>query len=394
MSVFIPIIVPQSGPNDITATLTEWTKPRGHWVNQGEVVAVAETTKSVFEIEAPAAGYLFDLAASGAEVAVGEEIAVLSAEVADEVAVRAWLATAQAKPATAVAAPTSAREWTLKAELLAQRHAIDIAQVPAAGDRITEADVQAYVAARAPARPRPHSSTQPLTDLVHNRYPANRAQRILVIGGGNGAVQIIDALAGSRQQQVVAIVDDNATLHGKRVAGVPILGAIDVERGADLLASGEIDAVVISISTSIPARSRIFETWKAHGIPFANVVHPSCVIGMNVQWGEGNVVMALCHFGACATVGDNNFLSANCSIEHHCVLGNHCSFGPGVVTSSRVHIGDRVRCGTGIFVEPGITIGAESVIASGLAITQNIPSRSLLKAKIGYTIRARGSVEN
>jgi acetyltransferase-like isoleucine patch superfamily enzyme len=113
------------------------------------------------------------------------------------------------------------------------------------------------------------------------------------------------------------------------------------------------------------------------------------VVGINVQLGEGNVVMALCHFGACATVGDNNFLSAYCSIEHHCVLGSHCSFGPGVVTSSRVHIDDRVRCGTGIFVEPGVTVGAESVIASGLAIAQNIPPRSLLKAKIGYTIRAR-----
>ena len=110
---------------------------------------------------------------------------------------------------------------------------------------------------------------------------------------------------------------------------------------------------------------------------------------MNVQWGEGNVVMALCHFGACATVGDNNFLSAYCSIEHHCVLGSHCSFGPGVVTSSRVQFGDRVRCGTGIFVEPGIVIGADSVLASGLVIWQNIPPQSLLKAKLGYTLRTR-----
>jgi pyruvate/2-oxoglutarate dehydrogenase complex dihydrolipoamide acyltransferase (E2) component len=95
MSAFIPVTVPQSGPNDVTAMLTEWSKPRGQWVNQGEVVAVAETTKSVFEIEAPGAGYLFDLAASGAEVAVGEVIAVLCPAVADEAAVRAWLAALQ-----------------------------------------------------------------------------------------------------------------------------------------------------------------------------------------------------------------------------------------------------------------------------------------------------------
>ena len=110
---------------------------------------------------------------------------------------------------------------------------------------------------------------------------------------------------------------------------------------------------------------------------------------MNVAWGEGNVVMAFCHFGACATVGNNNFLSAYCSIEHHCILGSHCSFGPSVITSSRVRIGDCVRFGTGIFIEPGVTIGAGAVIASGLAIWQNIPENMLLKARLGYTMRER-----
>ena len=57
MAEFIPIYLPQSGPNDVTATLVEWAKVAGHWVNASETVAVAETTKSVFDIEAPQAGY-------------------------------------------------------------------------------------------------------------------------------------------------------------------------------------------------------------------------------------------------------------------------------------------------------------------------------------------------
>lgn len=82
--------------------------------------------------------------------------------------------------------------------------------------------------------------------------------------------------------------------------------------------------------------------------------------------------MALCHFGRTTKrSGDNNFLSALSGIEHHCTLGSHCSFGPAVVTSSRVHIDDRVRFGTGIHIEPGIQIGEDSVIASGLAIAQD-----------------------
>lgn len=405
MNTFLPIHLPQSGPNDVTATLVEWTKSAGDYVQRGEVIAVAETTKSVFEVEAPQPGYLYLCAESGQEVAVGAVIALLSASQAADETVRAWLAAQQTQVASTTAGSTSAptaganRPATRKAELLAQRHQIDLAQVPAAGDRITEADVLAYVqgargeereaTAQSPTTPPARHPIAQLHDLVDDRYSRNRIQRLLIVGGGNGAVQIIDALTRIPQQRAVAIMDDNAALHGKMVAGAPVIGAIDGERAAALLAAGEIDAAVISVSTSIPFRERIFTAWKALGIPFANVVHPSAVVGINVAWGEGNVVMAFCHFGACATVGDNNFLSAYCSIEHHCVLGSHCSFGPGVVTSSRVHIGDRVRFGTGIFIEPGVQIGADTVIASGLAITQHIPAQSLLKAKLNYTVRSR-----
>lgn len=404
MSQFTPIHLPQSGPNDVTATIAEWSKQPGQWVQKGEVIGSAETTKSVFDLEASAAGTFWPLAAPGAEAAVGAIIGAIGGEQSSQAEAVAWLtgqnhgqvaaAIIPAAGAATSGGAQSGRPATLKAELLAQRSGIDLAQVPAAGEKITEADVQAYLAARSTLtaeQPSSVASPSQYADLVDDRFPAHRPQRILIIGGGNGAVQIVDALARLPQQRAVAILDDNAALHGKQVAGVPILGAIDLARAAEMHAAGQFDAAVISISTSIPARARIFEQWQSRGIPFANVIHPSCVIGLNVTWGAGNVVMALCHFGACATIGDNNFISAFCSIEHHCTLGSHCSFGPAVVTSSRVRIGDRVRFGTGIHIEPGIQLGEDSVIASGLAITQHVPPRSLLKAHVGYSMRTRSS---
>lgn len=414
MSNFTPIYLPQSGPNDVTATLAAWSKQPGQWVQKGEVVGSAETTKSVFDLEAPAAGIFWPLAAVGSDVPIGGVVAALGPEQSNHAAAQAWLAAqttsldaagalpqhsggrfeagSGAMPAGASRAMGTPRPATLKAELLAHRHNLDLSQIPAQGEKITEADVQAYLASPAPptmggaATPTAASS---VADLVDDSFPAARVQRLLLIGGGKGAVQIIDALARLSHQRAVAILDDNAAIHGKTVAGVPILGAIDLARAADMAAAGLFDAAVISISTSIPTRMRIFEQWKSGGIAFANVIHPSCVIGLNVTWGEGNVVMAFCHFGACAAIGDNNFLSAYCSVEHHCILGSHCSFGPAVVTSSRVTFGDRVRCGTGIAIEPGIHIGEGSVIASGLAITEHIPPDSVLKAHKGYSIRPR-----
>jgi acetyltransferase-like isoleucine patch superfamily enzyme len=95
--------------------------------------------------------------------------------------------------------------------------------------------------------------------------------------------------------------------------------------------------------------------------------------------------------GACAKIGNNNFISAYCSIEHHNELHNHSSFGPGVLTSSKVIIKDRVRFGTGIFIEPHITIGEDSIIASGAIITKDIPSNTLIKTQINYIMREKNT---
>ena len=89
MASFLPILLPQSGPNDLTAILVEWAKAAGERVSAGETVAVAETTKSVFDIEAPQAGHLYPLVVAGDEVAVGGVIAALSPAVASTEAAQA-----------------------------------------------------------------------------------------------------------------------------------------------------------------------------------------------------------------------------------------------------------------------------------------------------------------
>ena len=221
-------------------------------MHKGEVIAAAETTKSVFDLEAPADGHLVPVLAAGAEARIGQTIAVIGPPDLTVAAAQSWVTAQESAqtPATAVAA----KGWTLKAEALAKRHGLDLAAVPAQGDRITEADVAAFLALRPAADQAPIQAAD-AADLVNDRYPGGRPQRLLIIGGGNGAVQILDALRRVPGQQAVAIVDDNRSLHGKRIAGVPISGPIDVGQAAEQLAAGDFDAAVISISTSIPARA-------------------------------------------------------------------------------------------------------------------------------------------
>lgn len=381
MSEFFPLALPQMGANDLTATIVEWGKEEGEQVRKGEIICIAETTKSVFDIEAPASGYLTILRAVGDEVPVGETISVISSEQVSRADVDTWIAE---RPKVEVAAEVE-KSWTVKAEMTAKKHGIEIADVPADDGKITEAMVLAYIERQKTSQ----EAVVKYPDTVDGPYPTGRVERILIVGGGEGAVQVLDAIAKIPGQRGAMIVDDNPALAGKSVAGVPVVGGVDTEKVVAMYERGEFDSALITVSTSIPFRARIFDEWSARGIRFANVIHPSAAVGINANLGQGNIVLAFCQIGPCADLGSNNFLSAYCSIEHHSRVGRHCSFGPGVITSSRAEIGDRVRFGTGIFIEPHITIGAEAIIGSGCIIWKDVAAGSVLKSKLNYTERRR-----
>ena len=316
----------------------------------------------------------------GDSVRIGRPMAVLSAKKIQREEVVEWLN--EHLPAGEPERPEAG--FTKKALIVAQRLGIDISTVPpkGGGGKITEADVEEY------AQGRWHSPKQ-RKNIADDIYTKNKCEKLIIIGGGNGAVQLLDVMSNLANQRAVMIFDDNPKLHGKSIMGVPIEVPVSVESAAEMHNAGKFDAAIISVSTSIEFRERVFNEWTKKNIPFANVIHPTCSIGSNSEIGVGNVVLALCHIGACARIGNNNFFSVYTNIEHHNVIRSHCSFGPGVLTSSSVQIGDRVRCGTGIFIEPHITIGPDCVIASGSILVDHVPSNSIVKSKTINFVKTR-----
>lgn len=375
------IEAPLLNVNEEVVTLIRWIKPAQSLVHKGEPLAVLETSKATFDLESPHSGYLHVFAVEGEQVGVGAVIGALT-ENADE---------SPKKPAaveTAVSVVAPSRKITKKAELAARKAGLDLdtlrASVSGSGT-ITEADVSQYVVRHSAktAQPGPPS----FSDLVDDAYPTHRQQRLLLIGGGLGAVQVLDSLARIEHQRATAIVDDNPELRGKSLMGVPVLGGQnDIEK---LFAQGLFDAALVSVSTSISFRQRMHEKLRQLQIPVANIIDTASRVQRNAVLGVGNVILAYCHVGSCATLGDGNFLSPYVDIEHHCALGSFCTFGPGVMMSSLVSVGDGVKFGTGIFIEPKISIGSNSIIGSGAVLVGNVPNDSIVKTPVRYTIRPR-----
>jgi acetyltransferase-like isoleucine patch superfamily enzyme len=367
-----PVTVPWTDVNSDSAIVMEWRVADRAEVHSGAVVAEIETSKAALEIEAPCDGVLLQLVPAGAEITVGEAIAnvfesheALTAFEADRLADQERVA--EADGGAAVRA-------TDKARARAQELGVDLAAI--GGDGLitvkqVEAAAGAAAAEAAPAAPRSPLPGDPA------------AQRLLIVGAGLGATQVLDILAETPGQQGVAVVDDNSATWGRDVRGVPVVGGSDAIRS--LWDAKAFDGAVIAISTSVAARARLRALCGDAGVPLVNVIDPRAKLATGVRIGAGNVICAFTHFGTETRIGDNNFISAYNSFDHHNVLGSDISTGPGCMTSGEVELEDRVRLGTGIFIEPKLTLGEGVIVSSGSIVVRSVPADHIVKTKVVTT---------
>lgn len=362
-----PVVIPTPDVNSEHGVVVAWFADNHAWIDANADLAEVETSKAVLEVVAPESGYVLHLAAVKDEIALTSPVAILFDSLDELKAHEAKLA------AQREALKASGPRASVKAIQRAEELGVDLSTLDSS-HLITVKDVEAAFA-----------SAQPVdySDLPLPLGADAGVQRVLLIGGGLGATQVIDIFAGSATQKAVGVLDDKRDKWGSSVVGVPVVGGPD--RLEQLFKDKTFDAAVIAISTSVAARKKFRELCESLNIPLANAIDPTSKIATGVVMGTGNVICAFCHFGFEARIGDNNFFSAYNSFDHHNVIANDVSTGPGNLTSSRVKLGNQVRLGTGIHIEPGVELGDRVQVASGATIVRSVPADHVVKTKVVTT---------
>ena len=86
----IEVVAPVENVNDETVAIIRWLVENGSFVEEATPIVLAETTKTSFEIDAPASGFLWQLAEAGTDVPVGSVLCYIGDDLArlKEVAAR------------------------------------------------------------------------------------------------------------------------------------------------------------------------------------------------------------------------------------------------------------------------------------------------------------------
>jgi sugar O-acyltransferase (sialic acid O-acetyltransferase NeuD family) len=371
--MMISVVIPQEDVNSETATLVAWLVEDAAPVKRGQPICEVETSKVVFEVAATADGWLVRSSEEGEEVRFNVPIGFI-VETSDALAdAHAHRRAPLAELPAVVELHNFPGKITERARRLIEEHGISTSQLPQKSV-ITERDILPLLDAK-------EDFFSPIDQRV---YPLDhvgvRVQRTLVLGAGLGAMQVVDILSHDPRVQVVGYVDDNVELHGKTVYGLPILGPSNLAE--EWFRAGRYDAAIISVSTSNYVRRRWYEWLKRIGVPLINAIDPTAKLNRGAMLGEGNIVCAFVHVGVETRIGNNNFLSAYTSVDHHNLWGSHITTGPAVATSGCVQVEDDVKMGTGIFIQPHITIGRGAQIASGAVLTRSVPELYVAKTRV------------
>ena len=198
-------------------------------------------------------------------------------------------------------------------------------------------------------------------------------KRIVIIGSGAHGREVAEIL---RQQHAhvadlatLGFVDDDLTLRGRIVDGLPVLGNLTWFDGVD---RGGISVICASGFSHV--RHEMAQRARGLGLTFANAISPLAYVSPNAKLGEGVVVYPNAVTCRGSSIGDHVVINSGSVVSHDTKLGDYSTLNPGVNLAGNVTVGEGCYMGLGCSVIQGINIGAWTTVGAGAAVISDLPS--------------------
>lgn len=193
---------------------------------------------------------------------------------------------------------------------------------------------------------------------------------VIILGAGGHAKVLVEVLRTTGHE--ILGFTDPFVKPGEKMFGVICLG------GDDMLQEYSADEIeLVNGIGALPGehlRWEIGKKMREHGYCFTTVIHPSSIIAKDVELDVGVQVMAGTVLQPGVSIGCDSIINTGVCIDHDCHIGDRCHLAPGVTLSGGVRMGDGVHVGTGTSVIQDVEIGARTVIAAGAVVYNDIPA--------------------
>lgn len=189
-------------------------------------------------------------------------------------------------------------------------------------------------------------------------------KELLILGAGGHAKVVIDT-ARKCGYCPSAVFDDDETLIGTSVSGVPVVGKIH-----DLSDNTEKNAFIAIGSNKVRQKlaARFFK------MVWPTLIHPNAYVAPGAKIGPGSLVCAGAIIQPDAAIGSHSIVNTGAKVDHDCLIGDFVHICPGCNLAGAVKVDHGSLLGVGCSVIPLISIGAWCTIGAGSVVVRDVVS--------------------
>lgn len=188
-------------------------------------------------------------------------------------------------------------------------------------------------------------------------------QLIIIGASGHGKV-VADIAIQMDKWQDIYFLDDNENV--KECVDLEVIG--NITEAARYKEAADFFVAIGNNKT----REKIQDELIYKGLSVAKLIHPSSVIGRDVEIGIGTVVMAGVVINSSSRIGKGCIINTSSSIDHDNVIGDYSHISPGVNLAGTVAVGKRSWLGIGSTVSNNVNICNDCKVGAGGVVIRDI----------------------
>ena len=188
--------------------------------------------------------------------------------------------------------------------------------------------------------------------------------KLIIIGASGHGKVVADIAIKMNKWQSIAFLDDDESI--KTSMGLEVIG-----RTADAFTYKDEADFFVAIGSNT-TREKIQEKLIEQGINVICLIHPSAVIGTNVEIGFGSVVMAGVVINSSSRIGNGCIINTSSSLDHDNMIEDYVHISPGVRTAGSVSIGKGTWLGIGSVVSNNVNMCSGCKVGAGAVVVKDI----------------------
>ena len=187
---------------------------------------------------------------------------------------------------------------------------------------------------------------------------------LIIIGASGHGKVVADIAIKLNKWQSIAYFDDDDSI--KTCMGLQVIG-----KTVDVIKYKDKAEFFIAIGNNL-IRERIYRELENIGIETITLIHPSAIIGNDVEIGLGTVVMAGTVINSSSRIGKACIINTSSSVDHDNLIGDFVHIAPGVRLAGTVKVGNGSWLGIGSVVSNNLSICSNCKIGAGAVVVKDI----------------------